>query len=204
MSQQAAREWDARYVASASLFGEQPNDFLVRQRGLFRPGQRALVIADGSGRHGAWLAGLGLQVDAFDIAPEGDRQARLLDARRGVQVNRQVCGWEDWPCWQGYDHVVAIFIQFSAPEERTRLFARMAQALLPGGHLHLLGYSQKQLSFGTGGPKDASRLYDAALLNQAFPTLRMLELSQYEAVLEEGSAHRGPSALIGYVGRRDA
>ncbi len=204
MSQQAAREWDARYVASASLFGEQPNDFLVRQHGHFRPGQRALVIADGSGRHGAWLAGLGLQVDAFDVGPEGDRQARLLDARRGVQVNRQVCGWEDWPCWQGYDHVVAIFIQFSAPEERTRLFARMAQALLPGGHLHLLGYSQKQLSFGTGGPKDASRLYDAALLNQAFPTLRMLELSQYEAVLEEGSAHRGPSALIGYVGRRDA
>lgn len=204
MSQQAAREWDARYVASASLFGEQPNDFLVRQRGLFRPGQKALVIADGSGRHGAWLAGLGLQVDAFDIAPEGDRQARQLDSQRGLQVNRQVCGWEDWPCWQGYDHVVAIFIQFSAPEERTRLFARMAQALLPGGHLHLLGYSQKQLSFGTGGPKDISRLYDTALLNQAFPTLRMLELSQYEDVLDEGSAHRGQSALIGYVGRRDA
>lgn len=204
MSQQAAREWDARYVASASLFGEQPNDFLVRQRGLFRPGQKALVIADGSGRHGAWLAGLGLQVDAFDIAPEGDRHARRLDTQRGVKVNRQVCGWEDWPCWQGYEHVVAIFIQFSAPEERTRLFARMAQALLPGGHLHLLGYSQKQLSFGTGGPKDISRLYDTALLNQAFPTLRMLELSQYEDVLDEGSAHRGQSALIGYVGRRDA
>lgn len=203
MSQQAAREWDARYVASASLFGEQPNDFLVRQRGLFRPGQKALVIADGSGRHGAWLAGLGLQVDAFDIAPEGDRQARMLDARRGVQVSRQVCGWEDWPCWQGYDHVVAIFVQFSAPDERARMFARMTQALLPGGHLHLLGYSQKQLTFGTGGPKVAERLYDAALLNLSFPLLRMLELSQYEAVLDEGSAHRGPSALIGYIGRRD-
>jgi protein-L-isoaspartate O-methyltransferase len=204
MSQQAAREWDARYVASDSLFGEESNSFLVRQRGLFRPGQRALVVADGSGRHGAWLASLGLQVDAFDIAPEGDRQARLLDARRGVQVNRQVCGWEDWPRWEGYDHVVAIFVQFSAPDERTRMFERMATSLLPGGHLHLLGYSKKQLIYGTGGPKDTGRLYDAALLNQAFPMLRMLELSQYEAVLEEGSAHRGPSALIGYVGRRDA
>jgi SAM-dependent methyltransferase len=203
MNKEAAREWDARYVASASLFGEAPNEFLVRQLGLFRPGQRALVIADGSGRHGAWLAGLGLQVDAFDIAPEGDRQARMLDARRGVQVSRQVCGWEDWPCWQGYDHVVAIFVQFSAPDERARMFARMTQALLPGGHLHLLGYSQKQLTFGTGGPKAAERLYDAALLNLSFPLLRMLELSQYEAVLDEGSAHRGPSALIGYIGRRD-
>jgi SAM-dependent methyltransferase len=204
MSQQAAHEWDARYVASDSLFGEQPNAFLVRQRGLFRPGQRALVVADGSGRHGAWLASLGLQVDAFDIAPEGDRQARLLDARRGVQVSRQVCGWEDWPRWEGYDHVVAIFVQFSAPDERTRMFESMAKSLLPGGHLHLLGYSQKQLIYGTGGPKDAGRLYDAALLNQAFPSLRILELSQYETTLDEGSAHRGPSALIGYVGRRDA
>jgi SAM-dependent methyltransferase len=204
MSQEVAREWDGRYVASASLFGEEPNEFLVSRRGRFLPGQKALVVADGSGRHGAWLAGLGLQVDAFDIAPEGDRQARALDASRGVQVLRQVCGWEDWPCWQGYDHVVAIFIQFAGPEERSRLFARMAQALLPGGHLHLLGYSPKQLSHGTGGPKDASRLYDEDLLNGAFPALRTLELVSYEATLEEGSAHRGLSALIGYVGRRDA
>jgi len=194
--------WDRKYAASPSLFGDEPNAFLVVRRARFHPGQRALVIADGSGRHGAWLAGLGLHVDAFDLSPEADRQARELDARLGVQVNRRVCGWEGWPDWTGYDHVVAIFIQFAAPEERARLFARMGAALAPGGTLHLLGYAETQLGLRTGGPADLAKLYSRDLLVAAFPGLVLEEVTEWRTELTEGTAHRGPSALIGLVARR--
>jgi SAM-dependent methyltransferase len=194
--------WDLRYAGSPSLFGEQPNDFLVAGGDRFRPGEKALVIADGSGRHGAWLAGRGLQVDAFDISPEADRQARALDDRLGVRVHRAVCGWEDWPTWQGYDHVVAIFIQFAAPTERDRLFARMRSALAPGGTLHLLGYAEAQLELRTGGPPDLAKLYSRDLLARAFADLSIEAITEYRADLSEGTAHRGPSALIGVVARR--
>jgi protein-L-isoaspartate O-methyltransferase len=194
--------WDRKYAASPSLFGEEPNAFLVSQRHRFHPGQKALVIADGSGRHGAWLAGLGLHVDAFDISPEADRQARALDSRRGVVVQRRLCGWEAWSQWAGYDHVVAIFIQFAAPEERRRLFAHLRSALVPGGTLHLLGYAEAQLGLRTGGPPDLAKLYSRAFLSQEFMEMQIEELSEYRADLDEGSAHHGPSALVGLVARR--
>jgi protein-L-isoaspartate O-methyltransferase len=194
--------WDAKYAGSPSLFGDEPNAFLVRQRQRFAAGQSALVVADGSGRHGAWLAGLGLRVEAFDVSAEGDRRARTLDARRGVTVHRQVCGWEQWPRWEGYDHVVAVFIQFAAPEERTRMFARMRAALAPGGTLCLLGYAEAQLGLRTGGPPDLTKLYSRELLAREFADLAIEELVEYREDLAEGSAHRGPSALIGLVARR--
>jgi len=194
--------WDRKYANSPSLFGDGPNDFLVARQAGFLPGQKVLVIADGSGRHGAWLAGLGLKVDAFDVSPEADRQARTLDARLGVTVHRTVCGWEGWPTWEGYDHIVAIFIQFSPPEERTRLFARMRSALVSGGTLHLLGYAEAQLGLRTGGPSDLERLYSRELLLREFASLTIEETAEYHAVLSEGTAHRGPSALIGLVARR--
>lgn len=196
--------WDQRYAGSLSLFGEEPNAFLVRHRHRFGGGQAALVVADGSGRHGAWLAGQGLLVDAFDVSAEGDRQARELDRRRGVFVRRRVCGWEDWPRWEGYDHVVAIFIQFAAPEERRRLFARMRSALAPGGTLLLLGYAEAQLGLRTGGPPDLEKLYSKEDLAAEFAGLTIEELTEYRDELAEGTAHRGPSALIGLVARRDA
>ncbi len=194
--------WDAKYAGSPSLFGEEPNEFLVRQRHRFAVGQRALVVADGSGRHGAWLASLGLEVDAFDVSGEGDRRAREIDRLRGVTVRRQVCGWEDWPRWEGYDHVVAIFIQFAPPAERARLFARMRSALAPGGTLCLLGYAEAQFGLRTGGPPDLAKLYSRELLAREFADLAIEELVEYREDLAEGSAHRGPSALVGLVARR--
>ena len=194
--------WDQRYASSPSLFGEQPNAFLVRHRHRFDSAQSALVIADGSGRHGAWLAGLGLLVDAFDISAEGDRRARELDRHRGVHVRRWVCGWEEWPHWEGYEHVVAVFIQFATPEERKQLFARMRSALKPGGTLVLLGYAEAQLGLRTGGPQELEKLYSRELLTAEFAGLVIEELVEYREELSEGSAHCGPSALIGLVARR--
>ena len=116
---------------------------------------------------------------------------------------RQVCGWEQWPCWEGYDHVVAVFIQFAAPEERARMFARMRAALVPGGTLLLLGYAEEQLGLRTGGPAQLEKLYSRELLAREFGALNIEELVEYREDLAEGSAHRGPSALLGLVARRN-
>ena len=46
------------------------------------------------------------------------------------------------------------------------------------------------------------RLYTEELLHQAFGSLEILELKAYEAELDEGSRHRGMSAVIDLVARR--
>jgi len=160
-------------------------------------------VADGEGRNSVWLAEQGLEVTAFDFSPVGVDKARRLAASRGVRVRYEVASVYDWS-WphESFDVVAAIFVQFADPPMRAFMFERMALALKPGGLLLLEGYTPRQLAYATGGPKQADQLYTEALLRESFPGFEVLELSQYEAELDEGSRHRGLSAVIDLVARR--
>ncbi|HYN60842.1 MAG TPA: class I SAM-dependent methyltransferase [Rubrivivax sp.] len=198
-----AGTWNKRFAGEDYLFGTAPNEWLREHAGLWQPGQRVLCVADGEGRNSVWLAGRGLQVDAFDIAELAVAKARRLADAQGVQVNFALAGCDDhaWPD-AVYDGVAAIFVQFADPPLRERLFSHMVRCLKPGGWLVLQGYTPRQLEYRTGGPPIASHLYTEALLREAFGALEITELRDYEAEVAEGSGHRGHSALIGLVARR--
>lgn len=199
----AAATWNERYAGEDYLFGRAPNDYLRRQAALLPPGGRALCVADGEGRNSVWLAQQGLQVQAFDIADVAVAKARRLAAEAGVAVDYRVAGCDDydWP-EAAFDVVVAIFIQFADPALRERQFAGMRRCLKSGGLLVLQGYGPRQLEFKTGGPGELSHLYTPELLRAAFARMQIVDLVDYEAVLSEGSRHRGPSALVGMVARQ--
>jgi hypothetical protein len=76
------------------------------------------------------------------------------------------------------------------------------RCLKPGGTLVLQGYTPKQLEYKTGGPGQLSHLYTEALLREAFASLDIVDLREYEAEVDEGVGHRGRSALVGLVARR--
>ena len=198
-----AGTWNRRFAEDGYLFGTAPNEWLRDHAAVWKPGEHVLCVADGEGRNSVWLAGLGLRVDAFDIAEAGVAKAQRLAADHGVAVNFMVadCDAFDWPR-QAYDGVAAIFIQFADPAMRERLFARIVQSLRRGGTLVLQGYTPRQLEYRTGGPPVASHLYTEELLRSAFADLDILTLSEYDADIAEGSGHRGMSALMGLVARR--
>jgi 2-polyprenyl-3-methyl-5-hydroxy-6-metoxy-1,4-benzoquinol methylase len=150
-----------------------------------------------------WLAQQGLSVVSVDFSAPAVEKARRLAAERGVEVEfhvADVLAW-DWPR-QAFDIVAAIFIQFAAPPERDILFARIKEALKPGGHLILQGYTPKQLEYRTGGPSAVENLYTAALLREAFADMDILHLREHEDFLTEGTKHYGMSALIDMVARK--
>ena len=199
----AAAHWNERFATEDFVFGTEPNDWLREHAGALPAGGRVLSVADGEGRNSVWLAGRGFQVEAFDIAEKGVAKARALAARQGVDVSFHVAGVDDfvWPAGS-YDAVAAIFVQFADPALRGRMFARMVDSLKPGGLLLLQGYTPGQLEHRTGGPGKLEHLYTAPLLREAFASLQVLELREYEAELAEGQGHRGRSALIGLVARK--
>jgi SAM-dependent methyltransferase len=198
-----AGTWNRRFAADGFLFGTEPNTWLRRHTGVWKPGQRVLSVADGEGRNSVWLAQQGLRVDAFDLSEVAVAKARALAAGQGVQVDYAVADGDriEWP-ESLYDGVAAIFVQFADPAMRARLFAHIVRCLKPGGVLVLQGYTPKQLEYRTGGPPILSHLYTEALLRQAFAGLSIEVLTEYEDVLAEGSGHRGHSALIGLVARK--
>ena len=202
MSNAELERWNERYGAPDYIFGTAPNAFLASNASRLKRGQRALCIADGEGRNSVWLAEQGLEVTAFDFSPIGVDKARKLAASRGVKVRHDVSTVYDWS-WPtaAFDLVVAIFVQFADPPMRSFMFERMARALKPGGLVLVEGYTPKQLEFGTGGPKQVDQLYTEELLRGAFAGMEIVELRQYEAELNEGSRHQGPSAVIDLVAK---
>jgi len=195
--------WNQRFGATEYIFGTAPNAFLAAHAGFFKPGQRALCVADGEGRNSVWLAEQGLEVSAFDLSPVGVEKARKLARSRGVEVRYEVASVYDWR-WPeaAFDVVAAIFVQFADPPMRAFMFERMTAALKPGGLVLVEGYTPAQLKYATGGPKQVDQLYTEELLRQAFGSLEILELKAYEAELDEGSRHRGMSAVVDLVARR--
>lgn len=199
--------WSDRYRAAgeAYLFGTAPNRYLAAQAALLAPGMRALSVADGEGRNAVWLAEQGLDVTATELSPVAIEKAEALAASRGVKVDFALADALNWIYPDdAFDLVVAVFIQFAAPDERAALFERLQRTLRPGGRIVLQGYTPKQLEYRTGGPSAVENLYTAALLREAFAGLEIERLEEYEDELDEGSAHCGRSALIGMVARKPA
>lgn len=205
MSKANIQTWEERFAGDVYLFGTAPNAFLAREAGRLGPGARVLCIADGEGRNSTFLAGLGHDVHAVEAAANALAKAERLAAERGAAVRFEQADLEEWDWPVGaYDAVVAIFIQFTDPTGRARMFRQMADALAPGGLLLLEGYGPGQLAYGTGGPKQLDHLYTVDELATAFPGLELLHLDEYDAVLDEGPRHQGMSALVDLVARRPA
>lgn len=195
--------WNERFATEDYVFGTQPNAFLVREAHRLEPGSRVLAVADGEGRNSVFLAKHGHKVVATDISERALQKADRLAAKSGVEVQFIHADLATWP-WpeNAFDAVVAIFIQFAAPQMREHLFEHIAKALKPGGLLLLQGYRREQLALGTGGPPSAENMYTEATLRKAFGAFEIELLESYDAEISEGKGHAGMSALIDLVARR--
>lgn len=197
--------WDERFSEPGFLFGTEPADFVRRNAHRIRPGDRVLAVADGEGRNSVFVAGLGADVTAMDASAVAQDKARALAAERGLTVDFRLSDIDAWP-WDeaAFDVVLGVFIQFSPPEQRARVFTGMARTLRPGGLLLLHGYAPRQIGYGTGGPPMVENLYASGLLPEAFPGFQILESRDYDAKVDEGRGHSGLSALVDFVALKPA
>ncbi len=195
--------WNARFAREEYIFGEAPNALLRRQTHCIPQGASVLCVADGEGRNSVWLAEQGMRVTAFDFAPNAVAKAARLAQRRGVVVDGHEGDMFTWP-WATtrYDALVAIFIQFLAPEDRNAVFASMQSAVTPGGLFLLEGYRPEQVDYKTGGPPRRDHMYTGEWLQRVFAGWDILLLDAYDAEIDEGPAHSGKSALIDLVARK--
>lgn len=195
--------WDNRFAQDGYVFGTAPAAFLSRHAGMIPPSSRILAVADGEGRNSVFLAGAGHDVVAMDGSSVGLDKARALAKSQGVTVDYRlgdVTTW-DWAA-EPFDAVVAIFIQFLPFEDYRPIFNRMKDAIKPGGLLMLHGYAPRQVVNGTGGPGDPAHMYTLPALREVFADFDVLVAEDYDAELDEGQGHSGPSALVDFIARK--
>ena len=137
---------------------------------------------------------------SVDFSPVGLAKAEKLAADAGVKLQTECVDLAAWR-WEGpaFDVVVGIFIQFAGPALREAIFAKMKNALKPGGLIFLTGYRPEQLGYQTGGPSQLENLYTGPMLRAAFSDMTILHLAEHDDEIDEGAGHRGMSALIDLV-----
>jgi hypothetical protein len=82
------------------------------------------------------------------------------------------------------------------------MFDGFWRALRPGGVVIMEGYGVRQLQYTSGGPKELENLYTPQILSDALVGWKILPLSEYDALLDEGPKHRGMAALVDLVARK--
>jgi len=191
--------WEQRYSEKGWAYGTEPNQFLSTHSDRLKPGMKALVVGDGEGRNGVWLAQQGLEVLSVDYSAAGLRKARELAIAKGTRVHTECADLTHWQ-WPvaAFDVVVAVYLHF-APEVRTAMHRAMLQALKSGGVLILEAFNKNQLQYKSGGPQVAAMLFSSDELRADFSGARIELLEETVAELNEGKYHVGPGAVLRLV-----
>ncbi|MDA3876692.1 MAG: class I SAM-dependent methyltransferase [Halothiobacillus sp.] len=194
--------WNQKYQRNDYFYGEQPNDFLRSQIFRLQPGARILVVGDGEGRNGVWLAKQGFNVTTVDFSSVACAKAEELAARAGVPLDVHCADLHVWD-WSvnHFDAVVSVYLHFM-PEDRVKLHSKMQKALIEGGWLIIELFHPLQLNYQSGGPKAPEMLLTIDELESDFHGLQWQLLMEGKALLTEGPGHAGPAHVTHGAARK--
>lgn len=136
----ARQHWEQRYRESDRVWSGRVNLRLAEIAPALAPG-RALDLGCGEGADAVWLAGLGWDVVAVDIADTALARARSEAEARGLRIDFQQHDLSETFPEGTFDLVSAQFFHSALPLDRTRIFARAANAVRPGGTLLIVDHS---------------------------------------------------------------
>lgn len=196
-----AKFWDERYAQTGFIYGAEPNEFLASVADQI-PSGPVLTLAEGEGRNGLFLAGLGYDVTAVDQSEVGLAKARRLAEERGLSIKTQQADLADYSIEPGaWSGIVSIFCHL--PKSiRLPLHAAVVRGLRPGGVFILEAYTPQQLGRGTGGPQSIELLTSLDDLKRELAGLEFLRAQEVERVVREGQYHTGLASVVQIVARR--
>ncbi|MGW4243602.1 class I SAM-dependent methyltransferase [Nocardia sp. NPDC004722] len=159
---------------------------------------RVLDLGCGTGEHALLAASLGLDATGIDQSAQALTLARAKAAERGLKATfRRHSALELSSLGEVFDTVLdcGLFHLFDG-EDRTALVAGLAAIVRPGGHYHLLGFSDRQP--GTWGPHRLTR----DDIESAFPTAEWQLDSLQPATLDINPSPTPVAAWLATVTRR--
>lgn len=193
--------WDQRYLEDHYAYGTAPNEFFKSYIDNHEPG-RVLLPGEGQGRNAVYAATKGWQVDAFDYSESGRKRALELAQKMGVTIQYFLADLEHLEFLSThYDLIGLIFVHVPSAI-RQSIHRNLSRHLEPGGTMLLEVFSQEQLHYQSGGPKNVDMLYSEDDLREDFKFLTIEQLEKTEVSLEEGPYHRGTASVIRMIARR--
>jgi len=189
--------WNAKFQTKNLIYGEAPNNFIKENADLFLNLKTVMCLGEGEGRNAIFLADKGLEVEALDISDIALLKLRRRAKESYVFVKTRHTLLEYWEPDQLYDAVVCTYLHLPK-ENQKMLFEKSLEALAPHGYFVAELFSESQIHFESGGPKNIALLYDLNDILDIAKTLpcKILKLSQEVIVLNEGDKHVGRASVI--------
>ena len=171
-------------------------------------GKKCLLLADGEGRNGVYMAELGYNVVSVDYSPVGLSKAQQLAAQKQVQITTVEADLNDFDLGTGeWDCIVGIFCHLPPPI-RSRVLAAIPASLRDDGMVIFECYTPDQLEKKTGGPPVPEPMYSKAIFSEAFdafrPSLAIERNEELVRMVQEGAYHNGESAVVQFIARKVA
>ena len=193
--------WDQRYSEQEFVYGKGPNLFFKSFIDTHQPG-RILLPGEGEGRNALYAASKGWEVHAVDFS----KVARQKALQRAKEANLHIRYDEaDLAKWDGngtFDYVGLIYAHF--PEAfRQSLHRKFCEILSPGGQIFMEAFSQDQIHYNSGGPKDINMLYSIDMLKHDFQELIIEYLNKQIREMNESQYHEGKASIIRFIGQKE-
>lgn len=194
--------WNNRFQTENYVYGTEPNVFLSEMHKKLQLSGDALTIAEGEGRNAVFLAEQGMKVTAWDYAASGLAKINKLANKRGVAVNTQLVDLNE-AVWEKnqWDQLVCIFGHFPG-ELRRQTLQGVKEAVKPGGYYITEVYSQHQIPYNSGGPRNVELLYSPEEFLRPFADWRIVHFFMGEVVRHEGELHNGLAHVIQFAGQK--
>lgn len=194
--------WDERYGEEGLAYGETPNVYLSEITDQITDGGSVLVVGDGEGRNGVWLAKQGFDVTCIDYSPVAIDKINAFASQNAVSVNTICADMNEWN-WprEKFDAVVSIYVHFPL-EVRATLHQKMVDALKSGGKILMEAFNKDQLQYKSGGPPVFEMLFSEAMLREDFSSVDILEMEEKVVYLDEGKYHCGDGAVVRMIAQK--
>ena len=191
--------WNERYAQEEYVYGKEPNAFFKQELLKYKPG-KILLPAEGEGRNAVYAAKIGWDVYAFDSSSEAIKKAKRLASEIKVEISYKLSSFEkaDYP--NDFFDIIGLFYAhtFSRAEDHEKLI----DLLKHKGTVILEGFSKKQISNNSGGPRNVEMLFSNEELQSDFGELSELKIWEEELHLNEGKHHQGKSSVIRLIGQK--
>ena len=195
-------KWNERYAQSDHLFGIAPNEFMLTQANLIKPGMNALSIADGEAFNSLWLANRGLSVTSIDISQAAQNKARANPAFEDTDI-AFICddalnyATDD----SSYDLITVFFLHIPS-QQRNVLHNKILSWLKPGGIL-LYECFHKDQALTDWGPDNTDLLINEEDMQNSFSKLVTLGVKRIASISYEesrdGSGEKNSIVSLQYV-----
>lgn len=189
--------WNEKFQTPHFIYGEAPNAFVKESFSFLEKAKTVICIGEGEGRNALFLADKGLEVEALDASDVGLLKLRKRAKECYVPMKIRHTLVEYWQPTPAYDAAVCTYLHLPK-EQQKMLFEKVLHALNPEGIFIAEFFSESQLHFNSGGPKESALLYN---FNTTLDTMKRLpckiiKLAQEVVMLSEGDKHVGRASVI--------